>query len=421
MSVADWQRLGDIFQRALEQPESSRKDFLQGASGGDADMVQTIEDLLEADGEVGEFLENPLLARPPRELTAGDDDEPLPNGGQIDKYRLQRKIGEGGMSSVYLAARDEDGFRRRVAIKIIRRGMESDDALRRFRAESQILSSLDHPYIARLYDGGMVGNEVPYFAMEYVDGVPIDVYCERHRLGVTERIELFRKVCDAIHYSHRNLVVHRDIKPSNILVTSDGVPKLLDFGIAKLLNPELSAPSLESTVTWMRILTPQYASPEQVRGEMITTSSDIYSLGVLLFKLLTGDLPFQFEGKSSSDVERALTESEPPRPSHRVKEKTGASATGTTTAAAGAGDLAAVEVLSRQLAGDLDDIVLKAIRAVPEHRYPSAEQLSEDLERHLAGFPVLARKGSLRYSAGRFLRRHWLAVGGSAAALLVIT
>ncbi|MEO1366321.1 MAG: protein kinase, partial [Acidobacteriota bacterium] len=177
MSVADWQRLGEIFQQALEQPASSRDAFLREACDGDADMVRAIEDLLEADGEVGEFLENPLLARPPGESAAGDGEGPLPNGGQIDKYRLLRKIGEGGMSSVYLAVRDEDGFRRRVAIKIIRQGMESADALRRFRAESQILSSLDHPYIARLYDGGMVGEDTPYFAMEYVAGVPIDVYC----------------------------------------------------------------------------------------------------------------------------------------------------------------------------------------------------------------------------------------------------
>ncbi|MCB1036088.1 MAG: serine/threonine protein kinase, partial [Acidobacteria bacterium] len=297
-------------------------------------------------------------------------------------------------------------------------GMESESIERRLKAERQILASLDHPYIARLYDGGSTADGRPYFVLEYIDGVPLDEFCEQNQLSVDERLTLFGKVCEAVHYAHQNLVVHRDLKPSNILVTAEGEPRLLDFGIAKLLNPDLHGTGLEPTATWHRLLTPNYASPEQVRGKLVTTATDVYSLGVLLYKILCGRLPHQLTGLSVHEIESVLSEAEPLPPSRVVAEP---AADGDETEArprepeASAGGGAA---LRRQLSGDLDAIVLKALRSAPQHRYGSVEQMAADVRRFQEGRPVVARAGSWRYRAGKFLGRNRRGLALAAALVL---
>ncbi|MEE8523868.1 MAG: serine/threonine-protein kinase, partial [Thermoanaerobaculia bacterium] len=419
MSSERWRRLDEIFQQAVDRPADERDGFLRRACGDDQGLRKAVDSLLEADRAGEAFLEEPLM--PPPAPAAR-----LPNDGQLGPYRLLREIGQGGMSTVYLGARDDDSFRRRVAIKVIRRGMESAESQRRFRAERQILASLDHPWIAKLYDGGETAEGLPYFVMEYVEGLPIDTYCDQHRLTVSERTILFGKVCSAVHYAHQNLVVHRDLKPSNILVTTGGSPKLLDFGIAKLLNPELSSSELEPTATWMRLLTPHYASPEQVRGEAITTASDVYSLGVLLYKLLTGRLPYVLEARTPKEVERLLTEHEPPKPSTVViggpngSGRRRAQRDDPTPESISRARGVRPQQLARQLDGDLDNVILMAVRSTPQRRYGSVEQFAEDLRRHRKGFPVIARQGKVSYRLGKFLRRNRLAIAVAAVILLLV-
>jgi tetratricopeptide (TPR) repeat protein len=298
------------------------------------------------------------------------------------------------MGSIYLARR-EDEFDKVVALKIIKRGMDTDDMLRRFRNERQILAHLDHPNIARLLDGGTTEDGLPYFVMEHVDGMCIDDYCDKHHLTINDRLKLFRQVCTAVNYAHQRLAIHRDIKPSNILVTVDGTPKLLDFGIAKLLIPNATG---AETLTGMQLMTPEYASPEQARGDgTITTASDIYSLGVVLFELLTGESPYKFPSRRADEVARVICETYPERPS-RVNNPT-------TTPV----------INNRQLRGDLDNILLMALRKDPARRYSSVEQFSEDIRRHLEGLPVIARADTLRYRTSKFIIRHRAA---SLAALL---
>ncbi len=345
----------------------------------------------------------------------------LEPGRVLGAYELRFKIGEGGMSVVYLATRADDQYRKRVAIKLVPLAMASAEHRRRFRIERQILAGLDHPNIARLFDAGTTEEGLPYFVMEYIEGERIDAYCDRHRLSVGERLKLFRTVCSAVHYAHQNLVVHRDLKPSNILVTEDGVPKLLDFGIAKLLNPELMSPGPPPTLTWHRVLTPDYASPEQVQGKAITTASDVYSLGVLLYKLLTGRLPLVLENKSPVEIERALTEEEPEKPSAAVSPA-GSGRPDPALAAVGHDRDVRLSELRRLLARDLDNIVLMALRKEPQRRYSSAQQLSEDLRRQMQSLPVSARGDALSYRLGKLARRYWIAVATAAlVALLVVS
>ena len=344
-------------------------------------------------------------------------------GRSIGAYRVIRAIGHGGMGAVYLAARDDDEFKKRVAIKLLRPGMATDDLVRRFRNERQILASIDHPNIAKLLDGGTTEEGLPYFLMEYVEGEPIDRYCDRHALSVGERLGLFRTVCTAVHFAHQNLVVHRDLKPGNILVTADGVVKLLDFGIAKLLKPELYSARVDATRIEERLMTPEYASPEQTRGELITTASDIYALGVLLYELLTGHLPYRLSGLSLHEVTRVICEVDPRKPSTaigEVEERTRADGTAQklTPESVSRTREGRPEKLRRRLAGDLDAIVMKAMRKEPQRRYGSAEQLSEDIRRHIDGHPVAARKGTFSYNASRFVRRHRIGVATAAAAIV---
>ena len=414
MSSDQWQKVVEIFDAVSDCPHEQRAAALAARCGEDSKLRQSVESLLEAADEADSFMEEPLVSAPEEVMASADT--LLTRNRQVGAYRLLRHIGQGGMSMVFLAVRADDEFRRQVAIKIIRQGMESEDSLRRLRTERQILASLHHPFIAELYDGGTTSEGLPYFVMEYVNGQPIDEYCAHHQLTVDERVALFRKVCEAVHYAHRNLIVHRDIKPSNILVNADGVPKLLDFGIAKLLNPDLAAPEMEPTATWVRLMTPHYASPEQIRGEMITTSSDVYSLGVLLYKLLTSQLPFHFEGQTPQQIEREIADLNPTKPStavsRLVRQSTGDDQDPPEVSPSFDPRYWGVRAdqLRQELTGDLDMIVLKALRISPERRYSSTDALSEDLKRHSLGFPVLARQGSMRYRIGKFLRRNWVPV-----------
>ncbi len=422
MSTQNWKQVWEIFETAIQLQPRERPAFVQEACGGDAKLRQAVLAMLAADEEADSLLDQPVG---PIGSGGIDDDETLPQAGaqalsrgtKIGPYEILRQIGQGGMGTVYLARRDDDTFQRRVVVKLVRPGMESEALLGRLRTERQILAGLDHPYIARLYDGGTTREGLPYFVLEYVEGEQIDAYCEQNRLTLEERLVLFRKVCEAVHYAHQNLVVHRDLKPSNILVAADGDPKLLDFGIAKLLNPELALSGLEPTSTWHRVLTPNYASPEQIRGKMITTASDVYSLGVLLYKLLTGHLPYVFTGRSAAEIERILTETEPPAPSLAITRQY---EDGPEADVQGLPEIPP-EQLQRQLAGDLDAIVLKALRSSARRRYSSVEQFAVDLERYQRGQPVEARAGSWGYRAGKFVRRNRRAVTAvTGVALLVV-
>lgn len=323
---------------------------------------------------------------------------------RLGNYKVIKEIGRGGMGAVYLAQRADEQYEKRVAIKLIKRGMDTESVLRHFRTERQILAGFDHPNIARLFDGGMTENGLPYFIMEYVEGLPIDEYCNAHALSISERLKLFREVCAAVSYAHRHLVIHRDIKRSNILITVDGVPKLLDFGIAKILQQGNTGEPL-ATVTSARLMTPEYASPEQVRGESVTTASDVYSLGVVLYELLTGKSPYHFTSQSPYDVARIITETEPKKPS--------------TTVATRDGNPKSEVRNPKLLRGDLDNIIMVALRKEPERRYQSVEQFSEDIGRHLETRPVLARKDTVSYRAGKFVRRN--RVGTIAAALILLS
>lgn len=339
--------------------------------------------------------------------------EALPE--RVGGYTIKRVIGKGGMGVVYLAAREGDGFSRIVALKIVKRGMDTTEVLRRFTLERQLLSGLSHPNIAALIDGGSTGDGLPYFVMEYVEGQPIDRYCDTNRLGITERLALFRKVCAAVHHAHQNLIVHRDLKPGNILVTKDGEPKLLDFGIAKVLNAAV-AQVAEVTGPELRLMTPEYASPEQVRGDPITTASDVYALGVLLYELMTGRRPYRFRTRMQHEIARVICESDPERPStvvtriETVPQPTGGAVTLTPDEVARDREEEPTR-LRRRLAGDIDDIVLMAMEKAPSKRYSSAESLAADLARHMDGLPVEARcAGGAAYRVGKFIRRHRVGV-----------
>ena len=424
MTPARWVQLKEIFHTAMELQPVERRAFLLERCGGDAEMLRELERLMESHDEAGDFIEQPALA-PASEILPTDASS-VWAGQKIGQYRVEREIGRGGMGLVLLGVRDDDQFKKSVAIKILRRGMDTEDILRRFRNERQILASLEHPNIARLFDGGMTEDGLPYFVMEYIEGEPLDKYADEQMLSIKQRLELFRKVCAAVQYAHQNLVVHRDLKPSNIIITSQGEPKLLDFGIAKVLNPDLSAREPEWTRTEMRVLTPDYASPEQVRGEKLTTRSDIYSLGVVLYELLTGHRPYHATETAPHELARVICEQEPTKPSvavetvEVVKRGDGDSTrlpSITPESVSHARDTQP-DKLRHLLSGDLDNIVLMALRKEAQRRYESAEQLSTDIQRHLDGLPVIARKDTFAYRASKFIGRN--KVGVTAAAMIVL-
>ncbi len=347
---------------------------------------------------------------------------------RIGAYRIVRELGRGGMGSVLLGVRDDEQFKRHVAIKVIKRGMDSEDLLRRFELERQVLATLNHPNIARMYEGGITEDGRSYFVMEHIDGQPLDQFADSHRLTINERLTLFRSICLAVHYAHQSLIVHRDLKPGNILVTPDGVPKLLDFGIAKLLKPEWSPVQAAPTAAEARLMTPEYASPEQVRGESVTTATDVYSLGVILYELLTGHRPYHLAERSPGEVERVISEVAPTKPSMVVTREGGTFSASPTTkhakspseAAAAVADSRGVDStrLRRRLSGDIDNIVLMALRKEPQRRYQSAERLAEDIQRHLDGLPVRAHPATLGYRTSKFVRRN--KAGVAAGALVAI-
>jgi serine/threonine protein kinase/tetratricopeptide (TPR) repeat protein len=390
-----WRRIRGILEAAIDVAPAERTAFLDAACGGDADLRRELGALLARDSPAAQDPPSPGAGW----FDSPADPAPPAVGRRVGAYVLVREIGSGGMGTVYLAERDDGAFRRRVAVKLIRRGMDTEDILRRFRNERQVLAGLEHPNIARLLDGGATEDGLPYLAMEYVDGVPIDRWCEQNRPSLERRLELFLGVCSAVQHAHQNLVVHRDLKPSNILVTPAGEPKLLDFGIAKVLGPEGGERTLDRTLTGKRLLTPGYASPEQLSGSALTTASDVFSLGVLLYELLVGESPFGADRRAApAGSER--TE----RPSTRVRARGGPNA----------------RARAKRLAGDLDTIVLTALRSEPSRRYASVDRLAADVRRHLDGMPVLARPDSLGYRASRFVRRNRLIVGATVALLLAL-
>ncbi|PYU09628.1 MAG: serine/threonine protein kinase, partial [Acidobacteria bacterium] len=374
MKPERWEQIKDLFGLALEREPSQRAAFLQEACS-DEEARAEVESLLASHemAESAAILLNPLQTSQP---------EPVPDsqdtivGRRIGPYQVIRQIGHGGMAVVYFAVRADDQYRKSVAIKLVRPGLDREDLLRRFRNERQTLATLDHPNMVKLLDGGSTEEGLPYLVMDYVEGVPIDEYCDTHRLSTTERLQLFRAVCAAVHFAHRNQVIHRDLKPANILVTSEGVPKLLDFGIAKLLNLEFSSQTMLVTRTGLQPMTPEYASPEQVRGEPITNATDIYSLGVLLYKLLTGHRPYRLKRQTPLEIERVICEEDPEKPStaiSRVEEITssdGRTVTITPELVSQTRE-GRPEELRRRLHGDLDTIVLTALRKEPQRRYSS--------------------------------------------------
>jgi len=422
-----WRKITEVFDAAVERPPEERARILDEAFSARAEEAAAlrgeVDALLRAYDDDPEFLEPAgsagslvgaaadaaaaaASASAARSLEGAAD--PL-IGATIGRYRIVRLIGDGGMGAVYLAERAVEGaddFHHAAAIKVVRRGLDTEHIVARFRGERQILASLSHPNIARLLDGGVAPDGRPYFVMEYIDGEPIGAYCDARGLGLRDRLDLFMSVCAVVHHAHQNLVVHRDLKPSNILVTRDGTVKLLDFGLAKILDPAAAEAGAPPTVTRpeARALTPEYASPEHALGEPVTTATDVYSLGVILFELLTGARPFRFATRTPEEIARVVMRERPARPSAVAGAATAASA-----------------ARARELRGDLDTIVLKAMAPERERRYASAEALAEDLRRYLRGLPVAAQPDRMAYRARRFVRRNALGVAiASAFAVLLV-
>lgn len=396
-----WHSIERLFQGALALDQAARRAYLDRECGSDLSLRAEIEGLLRQDASAVDRVED-CVGRAVQDLLETQIGALV--GRRMGAWRLGEQIAHGGMGAVYLAERADGHFEQRAALKVLNPALLSAEALGRFNAERQILARLNHPNIARLIDGGTTEDGIPYLVMEYIEGTAIDHYCADHALEMTARLRLMQKLCAAIDYAHKNLVVHRDIKPSNVLVDGDGEPKLLDFGVAKLVAGENSLAASPVTVADLRALTPRYASPEQIRGETITTASDVYSVGLLLYELLAGRSPYPDTDRSPAELSRAICETEPERPSTAVRH---------------AAD-AASRNLSRRLAGDLDNIVLVALRKEPARRYASALQLAEDIERHLRDEPVLARPSRLAYRARKFLVRHRVGVLGSAVAATLL-
>jgi tetratricopeptide (TPR) repeat protein len=376
MSQPEWKRLRAVVERASELESDARAKFLEDACGGDGELRREAESLLAVETRSA-ALEPPESAKIERAL---DPEGSAPS--RVGPWQLERRLGSGGMGAVWLGHRVDGGFAQRAAVKLIKRGMDTDDVLRRFERERALLASLEHPSIARLYDGGSTSDGRPYLVMEFVDGLPLDAWCARHGVTLAQKLDLFTRVCDAVEFAHQRLVVHRDLKPQNVLVTAEGTPKLLDFGIAKVLASESEGST--RTQTELRMLTPQYASPEQLRGALLTTRSDVFSLGVMLYELLAGRRPFDARRTDTTEAE-------------------------------------APSRTTRALAGDLDTIVMKALQLDPERRYASAAALADDLRRHLSGEPVLARPDTWAYRTSKFFRRHRAFVIATATVIAALT
>jgi tetratricopeptide (TPR) repeat protein/tRNA A-37 threonylcarbamoyl transferase component Bud32 len=392
MDADRWQLVERVLDRALLSDPASWPTLIENTCSGDPELRAEVEALLAQHSAAERFLESPPVTAAAALVAEAKAARAPIEGRRIGAFGVVRLIGRGGMSRVYLAERADGEFEQQVALKLLRPGLDSELDLERLRAERQILATLNHPNIGRLFDGGVTDDGLPYLVLEYVRGEPIDKYCATRQASIAERLRLFLDIADAVQYAHRNLVVHRDLKPSNILVTTEGRVKLLDFGLAKLLGGELAPGDLAATRTNTRWMTPAYAAPEQVLGQPVTTVTDVYQLGVVLYELLTGRLPFAERARTLREMEDAILHEEPPAPSLAVKA----------------------------LRGDLEAIVLKALRKEPDQRYDSVAAFADDLRRHVSGHPVLARRQSLLYRVRRFLRRNGPAVVGVAAVVVLL-
>jgi eukaryotic-like serine/threonine-protein kinase len=411
-----WERLEELFNSAVDLPEDAREKFILEETGEDAELRDELLGLLACD--TGKRT-GPLTHALGEALDSTTRDKRRAHlGKNVGSYRLESVLGHGGTGTVYLGERADSQYSARVAVKIVESAAVHGDLATRFRAERQILASLNHPNIARLLDAGEIEDGQPYLIMEYIQGEPLDKYCDGRRLDVLARLRLFLEICGAVQYAHQNLVVHRDLKPANILVTTDGVAKLLDFGIAKLLDSGSSNSALALTRMNDRLLTPEYASPEQILGKPVTATSDVYALGVVLYELLTGLRPFVVEATASQlELERSICVTDPPRPSAALERGTAQEDSQSRTQIAAARSLTP-DRLRRRLSGDLDSIVMRALRKEPQHRYGSVDQLMADIRRYLANEPVQARQGNWIYYSKRFVRRNALAV--SAGSLFIV-
>jgi serine/threonine-protein kinase len=414
MNSERWNKIQSIFEKALNLNPSEKENFLQRECGDDKELFDEVASLLLADEK-----QHSIFSGSAADYMAVVD--ATLEGKTFGNYRAIKQVGSGGMGSVYLAERVDGMFEQKVALKVVKPGMNSQEIITRFEEERQILARLQHPHIARLLDGGISELSLPYFTMEYVEGKPITEYCDDKNLTIEGRLELFRKVCEAVLYAHQNLVIHRDIKPSNILVQEDGTVKLLDFGIAKVFEDSDDKKLL--TRTGMRMMTPEYASPEQVKGDPVSTATDIYSLGLILYQLLTGCPPYEIQSTSALEMERIICLTEPQKPSTMITKillpgKEGSKKTNPkyilekrrTT----------VSKLKKRIAGDLDNICLMAIRKEPERRYSSIAQLITDIDNHLSGLPVTARKSTASYITKKFIQRHKVGVVVTSIAVIVL-
>ena len=414
-----WQRIEEAVCAAVELPPADRSAWLDKFCDGDGELRAEIDSLLSAAVEAENFLEHSAA---PYAASLLEEEYSQPALAKIGQYRIVKEIGRGGMGVVYLAERD-DQFKQQVAIKLVKRGLDTEEILQRFGAERQILASLNHPNIAKLFDGGMTEDGLPYFVMEYIEGEPLTTYANRNDLAIDDKLKLFRHACAAVHHAHQNLIVHRDLKPGNILVTAAREVKLLDFGVAKLLTSD-SDGDATMTEAAQRVMTPQYASPEQIRGQRVTTATDVYSLGVVLYEILTGCKPYRLKDTSPEELGRAICETEPAKPSEARSEppaSVGGALVGKRARHNGK-EHSSVHAggPAKSLRGDLDNIVLMALRKDPERRYKSVEQFSDDIKRHLDGRPVLARKDTFSYRASKFAGRNKIAVTATAVVLIAI-
>ena len=413
-----WQQVKELLSRALEFDTGRRQAFLDSACSSDVSLRAEIDLLLEHHVDASDDLLEQCASDATQLRFNSDSDGAERIGERISAYRIVREIGHGGMGSVYLATRDDEHYQQQVAVKLIKNGLGGEAMRRRFRNEMQILAELNHPNIARLFDGGQTGDQVPYLVMEYVEGIPINQYCAERELSTEQRLKLFSTVCAAVQYAHQHLIVHRDIKPGNILVTNEGIPKLVDFGIAKLLEAGSDVTDSPATATAMHFMTPEYASPEQIRGVSVTTATDVYSLGVVLYELLSGRPPFRVKNRMPHEIARLICEQDPERPSAAIGTRTMPESKNGSN-----GNVMSVSLnvpkLRGRFKGDLDNIVLKAMRKEPERRYTSVQQFGDDIQRHLSGLPVIARPDTFAYRAEKFIKRQKVAVG--AAALIALT
>ena len=437
MQSENWKKVKELLDEVLQIETSERQNFLKN-SGVKAEIRAEVESLLAFESE-SEDLMRLSAVEFSKDFFDGDENPLI--GQQIGVYKIVGELGFGGMGAVYLATRTDGKFKQKVALKLLKREMNTAALRRRFQQEREILASLEHPNIARLLDAGTTSDKIPFLAMEYVEGLPIDEFCSKKNLDLNSRLDLFRKVCSTVNFAHRNLIVHRDLKPSNILVNDEGTPKLLDFGISKILSAEFEQLN-SATVTKLGVMTPGYASPEQLQGKSVTTATDIYSLGVILYELLSGHRPFEAKELELKEIYQAVLETEPPPPSASVetvvKEFQVNTETKTKLQSSQKSESAAqiikptartaahrlrqtlpnqIKFNSHSLRGDLDNIVLKSLRKEPERRYSSAENLAEDIHRHQRGLPVAARPNTFSYRAEKFFKRNRV---GVIAGILVV-